>query len=147
MVELNLPKIACNIRKNEGNYEVFDIIRKKYIYLTPEEWVRQHLLHFLIHDKKYPKSLIRVESGIKYNKLQKRSDILVYDRTAKPFLIIECKSFDVKINQSTVDQVSVYNSKLGAPFVVVSNGLVHYCCKFNNKTGQLDFIDEFPEFV
>ncbi|MEX2336903.1 MAG: type I restriction enzyme HsdR N-terminal domain-containing protein [Fulvivirga sp.] len=147
MVELNLPKITCNIRKKEGKFEVFDIIRKKYVHLTPEEWVRQHLIHFLIYSKSYPRSLIKIESGLKYNRLQKRSDILVYDRTGRPFLIIECKSFDVKIDQSTVNQVSVYNRKLGAQFAVVSNGIIHYCCEYNGKTGSTSFTDSFPEFV
>lgn len=147
MVELNLPKIDCNIRKNEGNFEIFDVIRKKYIHLTPEEWVRQHVLHFLIYDRKYPRSLIKVEAGLRYNKLKKRSDILVYNRLAKPFLIVECKSFDVKIGQATVDQVCLYNKQLGAQFAVVSNGLIHYCCEFDHSTGKMNFINTFPEFA
>ena len=147
MIDLNLPKIACNIRKNEGKFEVFDIIRKKFVRLTPEEWVRQHLVHYLIFHKKYPRSLIRIESGLKYNLRQKRSDILVYDREARPFLIIECKSFEVKINQAVVDQVSVYNKKLAAQFAVVSNGLIHYCCQFDDASGQVKFIDAFPDFA
>lgn len=146
MVELNLPKIECNIRKNEGKIEIFDVIRKKYIHLTPEEWVRQHILHYLIYERSYPKSLIRVESGLKYNQLRKRSDILVYNRSAAPFLIVECKAFDVKINQTTIDQVSVYNKQLGAQYAVVSNGLVHYCCEFDRETGAISFINSFPDF-
>ena len=147
MVELNLPKIDCNIRKKEGKIEIFDVIRKKFILLTPEEWVRQHMVHFLIYDRSYPKSLIKVESGLKYNRLQKRSDILVYDRSAKPFLIVECKSFDVKINQATIDQVSVYNRQLGAKYAVVSNGLTHYCCEFDQESGKMGFINSFPDFA
>ena len=146
MVSLNLPQIDCNIRKNEGKIEVFDIIRKKYIVLTPEEWVRQHVVHFLIFDRQYPKTLVRVESGLRYNGLQKRSDILVYDREGKPFLIVECKSFDVKINQRSVDQVSVYNRRIQAPYAMITNGLVHYCCKFDFETNGIAFIDDLPAF-
>lgn len=146
MLKLNLPEINCNIRKNAGKFEVFDIIRKKYIQLTPEEWVRQHLVHFLIYDLKYPKSLIKVESGLTYNRLKKRSDILVYNREAKPFLVVECKSFDVPVNQSTLDQVSVYNSQLGARYAAISNGLKHYCCEFDLEKGTRMFLDSFPEY-
>ncbi|MBL6448314.1 type I restriction enzyme HsdR N-terminal domain-containing protein [Fulvivirga sp. 29W222] len=146
MIELNLPRIECNIRKKEGKIEIFDVVRKKFIQLTPEEWVRQHMIHFLINEQEYPKSLIKVESGLKYNRLQKRSDILVYSRSATPFLIVECKSYDVKITQATIDQVSVYNKQLGAPYAVVSNGLIHYCCEFDRKTGKMSFINSFPNF-
>lgn len=147
MIELNLPEIDCNIRKKEGKFEIFDIIRKKYIFLTPEEWVRQHILHFLIFQHNYPKSLIRVESGLKYNQMKKRSDILVYNRLGQPFLIVECKSFDIKINQSAVDQVSVYNKQLGAQYIMVSNGLMHFCCEFDHAAGKMNFIDSFPAFA
>lgn len=146
MVELNLPEIDCNIRKKEGKFEIFDIIRKKFVSLTPEEWVRQHVLHYLVFEQKYPASLIRVESGLKYNQLQKRSDIVVYDRAVKPFLIVECKSYDVRISQAAMDQVSVYNRQVGARFAMISNGLVHYCCQFDHKSGQMAFVSSLPVF-
>lgn len=146
MIELNLPEIDCNIRKKEGKIEIFDVIRKKFVMLTPEEWVRQHIIHFLIFQQNYPRSLIKVESGLKYNQLKKRSDILVYNRMARPFLIVECKSYDINISQATLNQVSIYNKQLGAQFAMVSNGLTHYCCEFDQVEGKMKFIDSFPAF-
>ncbi|ELR69566.1 hypothetical protein C900_04791 [Fulvivirga imtechensis AK7] len=143
---MNLPEIDCNIRKKEGKIEIFDVIRKKFVALTPEEWVRQHIVHFLIFQRDYPRSLIRVESGLKYNQLKKRSDILVYNRMARPFLVVECKSYDVSISQATLNQVSIYNKQLGAQFAMVSNGLIHYCCEFDHGAGKMKFIDSFPAF-
>ncbi|UII23688.1 type I restriction enzyme HsdR N-terminal domain-containing protein [Fulvivirga ligni] len=144
MVTLNLPKFDCNIRKNEGKVEIFDVIRKKYIVLTPEEWVRQHIIHFLLNERGYPRSLFRVESGLKYNKRQKRSDVLVYNREARPFLIVECKAHDVKITQAGFDQVAVYSKQLDVDFLVVTNGINHFCCKLNRESSQMEFIDDIP---
>jgi len=145
MKALNLPNIDCNIRKNGTNIEIFDIIRKKYIILTPEEWVRQHFIHYLINYLHYPKSLFKVESGLNYNKRLKRSDILVYDHNMSPYLLVECKSFDVKINQKGFDQISVYNSKIGAQYLVLTNGLNHYCCTLEAGS-DYKFLNEIPAF-
>lgn len=144
MQALNLPHINCNIRKNGANVEIFDIIRKKYIVLTPEEWVRQHFVHYLVYSLNYPKSLFKVESGLSYNKMQKRSDILVYDHEMNPFLLVECKSYTVPINQQGFNQISVYNSKINAKYLVLTNGLKHYCCTKSNQ--GYEFLDEIPEF-
>ena len=145
MEPLNLPQINCNIRKNGSNVEIFDVIRKKYIVLTPEEWVRQHFIHYLINELNYPKSLFRVESGLSYNKLQKRSDILVYDREMHPLMLVECKSFKVPITQAGFNQIAVYNAKIDARYLVLSNGLKHYCCTQGDQ--GFEFLKEIPPFT
>ena len=143
MDKLNLPEIDFNIRKNEGNIEIFDIIRKKYIALQPEEWVRQHVIHYLINSLSYPKSMFRVESSLKYNSLDKRSDILVYNRSGQPHLLVECKSYKTKINQAALNQLTQYNKVLNAQYILLTNGINHFCCK-KNEQKQYDFIDTIP---
>lgn len=146
MIQLNLPTPDIRL-KNEGDKTyVYDIIRKKYIWLSPEEWVRQHFIHFLINKYQYPSGLISVESGLKYNQLNKRSDIVVYDTTGNPFLLIECKSADIKISQATFNQAATYNQTLKAPYLAVSNGLKHYICHIDFKTGNYSFLKDFPAF-
>lgn len=142
---LNLPEIDCNIRKKGGKMEIFDIIRKKFIVLNPEEWVRQNFIHYLINDLHYPKSLFKVESGVSYNKLRKRSDILIYDRETSPFLLVECKSYKVKLNQGVLEQVGIYNKTLGARYLVITNGLNHFCCEMKGD-GKYKFLSSIPEF-
>ncbi|MEQ8244914.1 type I restriction enzyme HsdR N-terminal domain-containing protein [Fulvivirga sp.] len=145
MQHLNLPEINCNIRKNEGKIEIFDIIRKKYIKLLPEEWVRQHVVHYLINELKYPKSLIKVESGLSYNKLEKRTDILVYNSSGICEMLVECKSFKVKISQSAFDQLAVYNTSFQSKYLLITNGINHFCC-LRNEDGKYSFLDNIPEY-
>ena len=129
MDKLNFPEFACNIRKKAGKVEIFDIIRKKYVYLFPEEWVRQHAINYFINHLDYPKSLVRVESGLHYNHLEKRSDILIYNKEGRPYFLIECKSYKIKINQSALNQATVYNKALNAEFILLTNGINHFCCQ------------------
>ena len=141
MVSLNLPQINYNIRKNKGKVEIFDIIRKKFIVLTPEEWVRQHMVHFLISERSYPKGLMRVEGGLNYHQKQKRSDVLIYDRKGNPYLIVECKTFRQPLRQAAMNQAAVYNKTLGARYLVITNGLQHFCAEVLKDTiRQLDDI-------
>jgi hypothetical protein len=146
MQKLNLPSFEYKIREINGKTEIFDIIRKKFIILTPEEWVRQHFINLLIHHYKYPKSLLKVESGLKYNQLQKRSDIVVYDRTGNIFLIVECKSTDVKISQNTFEQVARYNFSLKARHIAITNGLQNFCCKVDHEKDQYEYLKDIPLF-
>ena len=146
MQKLNLPEFKPTLKKEEGKIWIFDMIRKKYLVLTPEEWVRQHFIHYLIAELKYPKSLFRIESSLTYNKLQKRSDILVFNREAKPWMLIECKSPDIKLSQKAFNQVAVYNMTVNAKFVAVTNGLVHYCCEAAKEGEQAIFLESFPVF-
>jgi predicted type IV restriction endonuclease len=145
--KLNLPPFTPSLKKEEGKVWIFDIIRKKHIVLTPEEWVRQHFIHHMISDLKYPKSLFRIEGSLTYNKLQKRSDILVRDREGKPWMLVECKSPSIKLTQKAFNQIAVYNMTVGAKFIAVTNGMVHYCCEATKAGEAPRFLNEFPSFV
>lgn len=146
MVQLNLPSFDHKVQKVEGKTVIYDIVRRKYVALTPEEWVRQHLIHFLINHLSFPKGLIQVESGLKYNKLAKRTDVVVYDRKGAPLLILECKSFKVPISQKVFEQSAIYNGTLKADYLLVSNGLEHYCCQINHHNKSFAFMDSIPDF-
>ncbi|WP_215226330.1 type I restriction enzyme HsdR N-terminal domain-containing protein [Echinicola shivajiensis] len=144
---LNLPTTDFQISSENGKLCVFDSLRKKYLVLTPEEWVRQHIIFYLVAYKKYPKSLFSLEKGVKYNKLNKRFDILVLNRQGKPFFLVECKAPEVKLNQNVVEQVCVYNKTIGAEFMAISNGIQHICLQYNHTTGSYKQIQEFPDFI
>jgi len=144
--ELNLPSISPNLKKEQGKVFIFDIIRKKYVVLTPEEWVRQHFVQHLIQNLNYPKSLFRIESSLTFNKLQKRSDILIRDREGKPWMLVECKSASIKLTQKAFNQIAVYNMTIGATYLAVTNGMVHYCWRAPELGKEAIFLDKFPEF-
>lgn len=146
MQRLNLPLCELKIRQIGQKTEVFDLIRKKYIQLTDEEWVRQNFVHYLIDYLKYPRALISLESGLKYNSLSKRSDIVVYGRDGNPFMIIECKSPAIKLSQSVFEQAACYNAVLKAMYLVTTNGLVHYCCRIDHQKKSSVFMDTLPGF-
>lgn len=130
MHKLNLPDFDIRTKEEEGNQYIFDIVRKKYLVNTPEEWVRQNFLHLLINHLGYPKSLIKMEFPITYFKSGKRSDILVLKRDLHPFMLIECKSHDVKLKEDTLKQASVYNKIVKADYLAVTNGLNHHVWQF-----------------
>jgi len=144
--ELNLPKYEHQIKNKEGKLFIYDISRKKMVVLTPEEWVRQHFVMFMINELKYPKSLIKIESGIGYNQLQKRSDIKVYDRNGDPFAIVECKASKIAITKKTFDQVATYNKTFQAPYVMVTNGMEHFCSEINFEENTSKFMKGFPVY-
>ncbi|GHA57270.1 type I restriction enzyme HsdR N-terminal domain-containing protein [Pontibacter akesuensis] len=146
MDALNLPPFDYKVTKSGANYLIFDMLRRKNVILTPEEWVRQHLVHYLIYHLNYPKSLISIERGTSYNKLQKRTDVCVYDNQGEPYLLAECKAAYVPITQEVVKQVSTYNQTLQAPLVVITNGLAHYCWKVNFQTRKYEPLQEIPFF-
>ena len=126
---------------------LFDIVRKKYVSLTPEEWVRQHLIHYLIKEKKFPISLIAVEKQLTLNNLTKRTDILVFNSEGLPEIIVECKAPSVKITQHTFDQISRYNLKLNANYLMVSNGLEHFNCKMDLENETYIFLKTLPSYT
>lgn len=146
MNQLRLPSFEHKIKKEGGKNLILDLIRKKYVVLTPEEWVRQHFVHFLISEMKYPKSLFKVESGLKFNNIQKRSDILIYNRQGKSWMVVECKSPDIKLTQKAFNQIAVYNMTIGAKYLAVTNGLVHYCCEASKASNEPVFLPDFPAF-
>lgn len=143
---LNLPAFDYKTKKEGGRNFILDLIRRKYVVLTPEEWVRQHFLHFLIHDLRYPKSLFKVESGLKFNTLQKRSDILVHNRKGEPWMLIECKSPDIKLTQKAFNQIAVYNMTIQAKYLAVTNGMIHFCCQVSETGEPGTFLIDFPQF-
>jgi type I site-specific restriction endonuclease len=144
MYKLNLPEFEYKLKKAEGKVWIFDGIRKKFIVLTPEEWVRQHFIHYLTHEKKYPRTLIKVEGGLIYNQLQKRTDIVVFNRHGAPWMIVECKSPTIPVSPLTLSQASVYNSTLKAEFLTVTNGLIHYCARIDWLERTSTLIDDTP---
>lgn len=146
MDKLNFPTYTFRLRKTLKYNEIFDPIRKKFVRLTPEEWVRQHVLMYLINDLKYPLGLIGVESKIKYNETNLRSDVVVFKNTSQPFIIIECKAPTVKISQNTIDQVSKYNFILKAPWLMATNGQEHFIYQviFNENRFQIE--NQLPIF-
>ncbi len=147
MVKLDLPGFDYQISKAEGKIWIFDIIRKKQVVLTPEEWVRQHVIHFFINHLKYPRSLIKIETGLKYNQLQKRSDVVVYDREGKPWLLMECKAPDLKLNQNVVMQAAVYNNDIKAKYISISNGMQHVCYEVKKNASETELLKSFPEYA
>jgi hypothetical protein len=140
---LNLPPADLTTKKEGGKVWIFDVIRKKYVHLTPEEWVRQHVIHFFIHGQNYPRALLRIEGSLHYNRLQKRSDIVVCNREGKPWLLAECKAPTVKLSQKAFNQVSVYNLTVGARYLAVTNGLLHFCWQAGAAP---QFLSGFPAF-
>ena len=146
MQTLNLPECGLEIQEKDGITTVFDVLRKKHVVLTPEEWVRQHFVHYLIRHFNYPKSLIKLERGHAFNTLKKRSDIIVFDRAGAAFMLVECKASHIKIEQKVFVQASVYNKTIKARYLVVTNGLQHFCCKIDQENGAYQFLDQLPAF-
>lgn len=146
METLNLPPFAYKLKQSDANSLIFDTLRRKYVLLTPEEWVRQHFIHYLINVLHYPKSLISVERGTSYNTLQKRTDACVYNNLGKPHLLVECKAAYVPITQEVVKQVSVYNQTIQARFVVVTNGLEHYCWEIDFEKRTFCPLQSIPPY-
>ncbi len=144
MQQLNLPSPEFRIRNTGGKTEIFDGIRKKYVALTPEEWVRQHFIGYLVNDRKIPASLISVEASLKYNRLRKRSDIVVWNNLGKARMIVECKAPEVRITQDVFDQVAIYNMTLDVPYLVVTNGLEHFACHIDRKNSSYEFLKDIP---
>lgn len=144
MQRLNLPEYSFNIKDTGQSKRIFDKLRKKFVMLTPEEWVRQNFVMFLSEEKKYPPGYFKIETGHVYNELQKRTDLLIYDRNLKPWMIVEFKSFEVEISQETFYQVARYNLSFDVPYLVVTNGLEHYCCY--KKEDGFEFMDDLPEW-
>jgi hypothetical protein len=146
MQKLNLPSYQPKLRQHPEHTEIFDISRKKYVKLTPEEWVRQSFINYLITEKGYPASLIVVEIALKYNKLTKKADIIVYDNTLKPKVIVECKAPEIKLTQDVFDQIARYNFVTKVDYLIVTNGMEHYCCKMDYFDNTYKFLEAIPDY-
>ena len=147
MQKLNLPNYTFKLKSNENKTLIFDNLRKKYVVLTPEEWVRQHFVRFLINEKKYPVSIIAIEKQLTINTRKKRTDILIFSSDGKPDIIVECKAPNIKITQETFDQIARYNLKLNANYLIVTNGLEHFYCKMDFENETYIFLEDFPSFI
>ena len=146
MQKLNFPSYNFRFKNSENKVSIFDDIRKKFIILTPEEWVRQNTIQFLLQEKNYPKSYLNIEKLIKINDITKRYDIVVFQPDGTLFLLIECKAPEVKITQETFNQIARYNLKLKAQYLMVTNGLNHYFCQMDYEKERYVFLEDLPNF-
>ena len=146
MIKLNLPSFSFKFKSMENKLYIFDILRKKYVVLTPEEWVRQNFAQYLIQNKNYPKSIIAIEKQLNGNNLSKRTDILIFDKNGNPDIIVECKAPSVKIDQKAFDQIARYNLKLNANYLIVTNGLQHFYCKIDHVLKKYHFLKDIPPY-
>ena len=143
MLKLNLPEFKIRFKNKDNKAHIFDIVRKKFVLLTPEEWVRQHIINFLIQ-RKISKNHIAVEKKIVINNLIKRFDIVVFDRSGKILVLVECKAPQITLNQKVFDQVSIYNQHLDSKYLMITNGLTHFYLKVDKKNKKYIFLDNFP---
>jgi len=143
---LNLPPYPFRITERGGQFFLFDEIRKKTLLITPEEWVRQHFIQYLVVQKKYPKTLIQLEGGLKLNGMAKRTDILVYNSSTEKLLLVECKAPSVKITQKVFDQIARYNIIHRVPLLAVTNGLQHFYCRIDLEEKKYFFLDNLPDY-
>lgn len=143
---LNLPPLNLQLIEEDGKTWAFDPCRKKQVLLLPEEWVRQHFIRYLLEYMRYPAALIKVEGGLSVNSLQKRTDILVYSRTGKPWLLVECKTYTQKLDEQTLRQAAMYNSSLEVDYLVLSNGMAHHCFHIDRKAKKLHTLKQLPVF-
>lgn len=146
MLELNLPVFDINIKKNGNKLTVFDRLRRRFVALTPEEWVRQHFINYLITEKKYPTSLIANEIQIDLNNQKKRCDSVIYNKEMHPLVIVEYKAPDVKITQEVFDQIANYNIVLKVEYLIVSNGINHYCCRIDYEQQKYQYLSDIPSY-
>jgi type I site-specific restriction endonuclease len=146
MQPLNLPTYLFNTKSENGKTYIFDSIRRKFILLTPEEWVRQNFIRYLNEEKKIPLGFISVEKGFRLHKLHKRTDILLHDRSGNVRAIVECKAPEVAITTSVFDQILRYNLAYLVPYIIITNGLNHYCCILDHQTSQYQFLKDIPDY-
>ncbi|NER13373.1 restriction endonuclease subunit R [Leptobacterium flavescens] len=147
MQQLNFPTYQFRFKNSENKLHIFDVVRKKFVLLQPEEWVRQHVVHYLVEEKKFPLSLINVEKEIKVNGLNKRYDIVVFRPDGSIYIIVECKAPSVAIDQKTFDQIARYNSTVNAEYLMLTNGLRHVYCKMDYKLEKYIFLEEIPSYI
>jgi len=141
---LNLPFHPFKITQKDGLHYIFDEIRKKHLVLTPEEWVRQHFIKYLINEKQFPSTLMQIEGGLNLNQTKKRSDILIYANSGEKLMVVECKAPSVIITQATFDQAARYNSVYKAKWLTITNGLNHYYAQIDHENKNFVFFDELP---
>ena len=147
MIRLNLPEYEISVVERDGKRMIFDFLRRKYVALTPEEWVRQHFTHFLVSQKGYPKTLLANEAQLQIGDKHLRCDTVLYNKEMQPLMIVEYKAPQIQLQQKTFDQIAAYNLLLHADFLVVSNGLQHYCCQMVYEQRTYRFLTEIPDYA
>lgn len=145
--QLNLPAYDTRVKEQDGRFMIFDFLRRKYVALTPEEWVRQHFVHYLVEQKGYPKGLLANELELRIGEKRLRCDTVLYSKEMQPRMIIEYKAPHIQLQQKTFDQVSVYNLLLHADYLVVSNGLQHFCCQMDYEQRTYRFLTDIPDYA
>ncbi|NPD44766.1 MULTISPECIES: type I restriction enzyme HsdR N-terminal domain-containing protein [unclassified Lentimicrobium] len=142
----NLPSKKLRLRQNEGKVEVFDVLRKKWLILTPEEEVRQLFVHYMMEEKKYPAGLLALEYSLKVNSLKRRADVVAFNHFGHPLLLVECKAPSVKIDQKVFDQIARYNLSMKVDYLIVTNGLEHFCCQLDFQNQKYYFLQDIPSY-
>ena len=146
MDQLNLPPFDVRVKNVDGHQQIFDVLRRRFVALTPEEWVRQHFVHFLLEHKSYPKGLLCNEIELKVGEKKLRCDTLLYNRALQPQMIIEYKAPHIALTQRVFDQISVYNMLLHVDYLVISNGIRHYCCQMDYAQNRYQFLTDIPNY-
>ena len=146
MLKLSFPNYEFRLKKIDEKRFIFDEIRKKYIELTAEEWVRQNCIKYLVNEKKYKSQLIAVEKKIILNNLTKRFDVIAYDNNGDPNLLVECKAPNIAIKQETFDQILSYNKVINSKYLMITNGIIHYYCKIDNIDNKINFLKDIPNY-
>jgi hypothetical protein len=146
MQHLTLPTYTFQLKQSAGKSLIFDPVRRKYVALTPEEWVRQHFINYLIHYLHYPKSLIAVERGTFYHQMAKRTDLCIYGSDRQPLVLVECKAPNVAITAEVVKQATLYNKTLQAKYVILTNGIEHFCWLVDFTTSRIQPLDRIPDY-
>lgn len=146
MIQLNLPNYEIKLSGTQQHPTIFDVLRRKYVALTPEEWVRQHFVHYLIEHKSYPATLLANEVNLCSGTKRLRADSVLYDRQLRPKMIIEYKAPDIVITRNVLNQIAAYNFLLHVDYLVMSNGMTHYCCKVDYERGQFEFLNDVPDY-
>lgn len=145
-MQLNLPSYAFRTFQKEGKSLIFDALRHRWVKLTSEEWVRQNFVRYLVEEKHFPASLISVERSLRFNRQDFRADAVVFSTAGRPLLVIECKAPEVAVSQKVFDQIVRYNVEFQVDFLIVTNGLSHYCCKLDKQNQSYDFLREIPDY-
>lgn len=146
ITQLNLPTYEYRLREQNGRQQIFDVLRRRYVALTPEEWVRQHFVHYLIEHKGYPKGLLANEVELRVGEKHLRCDTVLYDKTLHPKIIVEYKAPDIAITQKVFNQITVYNMLLHVDYLIVSNGMQHYCCQMDYEQNRYTFLSDIPNY-
>ena len=146
MEQLNLPPYNYDVRNRAGRRVILDPVRKRFVPLTPEEWVRQHFVQYLIRKLDVPPGLVGIEVAIPMQDRHYRADIVIYDRRVEPVMVVECKGPSVQLSQDTFNQIGHYNAKLKVPYLVITNGMQHYCCVVDHANRSYRFLDEIPSY-